>query len=386
MSAAIVHDDVRSRQLRGLTEISRALTYAVSVDEVLQLTVERAAQLLHAPATVLMLSDADGLLTIRASVGVAAADRDRGHPLNDTLMDQLQQVLRVTPERFLGVPLVVSGMVTGILAVALPADVQSNPDELEWLLSALADQAAVALEKTRLDERGRFRDRLIGIVSHDLRGPINTILLGTSILLEHKELDASATKTLTRIQSAGERAERMIRDLLDYTQAHLGGGIHVERKRNDLALIVRQVVDEIEIAHPERDLVLIYDGGNATADLDADRIAQVVGNLLSNAVTYSTPGSRISIEVRGEDTQVSFAIHNIGTTIPADRLRDIFEPMQQLSPAAGHSQRSVGLGLYIVESIVTSHQGTIGVTSTDSNGTTFTVRIPRLSSSTSAAS
>ena len=93
MNAAIVHDDLRSRQLRGLTEVSRALTYAVSFDEVLELTVQRAAQLLHAPATVLMLSDDDGLLTIRASVGVAA-DRDQTHAMNDTLMDQLQTQVR----------------------------------------------------------------------------------------------------------------------------------------------------------------------------------------------------------------------------------------------------------------------------------------------------
>jgi K+-sensing histidine kinase KdpD len=384
VSAVISHDDRRSRQLRGLTEVSRALTYAVSFDEVLELTVQRAAQLLDAHATVLMLSDEDGMLTTRASVGVAAADRDQSHPMNDTLMGQLQRVLGVTAERFLGVPLVVSGVVTGILAVALPAGMQ-HPDEQEWLLSALADQAAVALEKTRLDERGRFRDRLIGIVSHDLRSPINTILLGTSMLLEHDELDAPTLKTLKRIQSAGERAERMIRDLLDYTQAHLGGGIHVERKPNDLGLIVRRVMDEIEVAHPERDLELVYRGGNTTAELDADRIAQVLGNLLANAVTYSTAGSRIRIEVRGDDTEVSFAVHNTGSTIPADRLSQIFEPMQQISPGAGRSQRSVGLGLYIVESIVVSHHGTIGVVSSESEGTTFTVRIPRLGSATSTA-
>jgi signal transduction histidine kinase len=305
-------------------------------------------------------------------------------------MDQLQRVLGVPAERFLGVPLVVSGVVTGILAVALPTDMQPHPDEQEWLLSALADQAAVALEKTRLDERGRFRDRLIGIVSHDLRSPIGSILLGTSMLLDtsmltgRDELDAFTTKTLTRIQSAAERAERMIRDLLDYTQAHLGGAIHVKRKLNDLAVIVRRVMDEIEVAHPEYDFELVY-GGNITVELDADRIAQVIGNLLSNAVTYGTVGSRIRMELRGDDTSVSFAVHNTGNTIPADRLQQIFEPMQQISPGAGRSQRSVGLGLYIVESIVASHHGTIGVISSESAGTTFTVRIPRLGFATPSA-
>jgi phosphoserine phosphatase RsbU/P len=378
---AVVRGQQRSNQIRCLTEVSRALTYAVSFDEVLQLTVERAAELLHAEATALLLSDENSLLTVRASVGLAAGDRDQSHPMDDALRDHLQRILGVTAERFLAVPLVVSGAVTGILAIALPAG-QCNADEHEWLLSALADQAAVALEKTRLDERGVFRDRLIGIVSHDLRSPINTILLGTSMLLERDDLDASTTKTLTRIQTAAERSERMIRDLLDFTQAHLGGGIHVVRKPNDLALIARRVMNEVEVSYPEHDLELELDGSNTTAELDADRIAQVIGNLLSNAVTYSTVGSRIVVMVRGSEREVSFAVHNTGSTIPADRLRQIFEPMQQLSPAAGRSQRSVGLGLYIVESVVTSHHGTIGVTSSESEGTTFTVRIPRLTSAT----
>lgn len=380
MKAAIVRHDLRAHQLRGLTELSRALTYAVSFDEVLQLAVERAAQLLHAHATVLLLSDEDGVLTMRASVGVAAANRDLLHPMNDALMGELQRMLGVTADRFLGVPLVVSGAVTGLLAVALPADMPGNPDEQEWVLSALADQAAVALEKTRLDERGRFRDRLIGIVSHDLRSPINSILLGASMLLGRDELDAFATKTLARIQTAAQRAERMIGDLLDYTQAHLGGGIRVQRTSNDLGLLVRRVIDEVEIAHPDRELEFVSDGSDTTAELDADRIAQVIGNLLANAVTYGTAGTRIRIAVGGTDAEVSFAVHNTGAPIAADRLRQIFEPMQQMSPDAPRGQRSVGLGLYIVESIVISHRGTIDVVSSERDGTTFTVRIPRLGS------
>jgi signal transduction histidine kinase len=177
----------------------------------------------------------------------------------------------------------------------------------------------------------------------------------------------------------------MIRDLLDYTQAHLGGGIHVFRTPNDLAQIVRRVVDETEVAHPEHDLELVYDGASMTAELDADRIAQVIGNLLSNAVSYSTAESRIRIDLRGDGTDVSFAVHNVGSTIPADRLREIFEPMQQVSPGVGRGQRSVGLGLYIVESIVVAHHGTIGVVSTESEGTTFTVRLPRLRAAPSSA-
>jgi sigma-B regulation protein RsbU (phosphoserine phosphatase) len=368
-------DDRRALQIRGLTEVSRALTYAMSYDEVLQLTVKRAAQLFEAQATVLMLADEEGVMTMRASVGAVPPDVAHGRTANDNVVEELQLALGVTAERFLGVPLVVGGDVMGILAVALPERREAADEEPEWLLSALADQAAVALEKSRLDERGQFRDRLIGIVSHDLRNPLSTILLGASLLLENRAQDPYTTKTVARIQSAAQRAERMISDILDYTQAHLGGGIRVERKPNDLGLIFRQAIDEFEISHPQHEFELAIDG-DTRAELDADRIGQVLGNLLSNAVQYSPPATRIGVRVHGEPASVAFAVHNRGSVIPPDRLRDIFEPMQQINPSAT-SQRSVGLGLYIVDSIVTAHRGKLDVTSTAAEGTTFSVTLPR---------
>lgn len=375
MTGPLARDDRRAVQIRGLTEVSRALTYAVSFDEVLQLIVARAARLFDAQAAVLMLANEDGAMTMRASVGGVAPEAASGHTAS--VVEQLQLALGVTAERLLGVPLVVGGNVMGILAVALPEHRDSTADDQEWLLSALADQAAVALEKSRLDERGKFRDRLIGIVSHDLRNPINTILLGTSMLLEEDGVAPYTAKTLTRIQSAAERAERMISDILDYTQAHLGGGIRVERTPNDLGPIFRQAIDEIEISHPEHEFELVI-AGDTKAELDPDRIAQVLGNLLSNAIHYSPSDTRIRIDLHGEASSVAFAVHNRGTVIPPDRLRDIFEPMHQVNPGAGRGQRSVGLGLYIVESIVSSHRGTLGVTSTAADGTTFSVALPRV--------
>ena len=138
---------------------------------------------------------------------------------------RLTLLLRISPqEEFLGVPLVVGGEVTGLLAVARHVgDVPA--DEAEWLLSALADQAAVALEKTRLDETAEFRERLIGIVSHDLRDPVAAILMVTATLRRWRQLDPQTMDTLVhRIQSSADRANAMIHDLLDFTQARLGGG------------------------------------------------------------------------------------------------------------------------------------------------------------------
>ncbi|MDB4954541.1 MAG: Sensor protein [Myxococcales bacterium] len=370
-------DDQRLQQFRRLTEVSRALTYAITSEEILRLTTERAAELLETPKSILLLADEEGALSIRASFGLDADVTRRYHePLTERLIFQLQLLLGVPPDRFLGVPMVVGGEVTGLLAVALPAGATPGSLEHEWLLSAVADQAAVALEKTRLEERGKFRDRLIGIVSHDLRTPIGVILMGTSMLLEEvDQLDAHAIKVLSRIQSSAERASRMIADLLDYTQAHLGGGIHVDRKSGDVHLLVQQVVTDFEAAHPDRDFELVHDG-DPHADFDADRMAQVVGNLISNAVQYGDAGTSVRVALRTQDENVLVSVQNRGRVISPEHLLNIFEPMQQLDPHASRN-RSVGLGLYIVENIVTAHGGDIAVESTEAEGTTFTIRLPR---------
>jgi sigma-B regulation protein RsbU (phosphoserine phosphatase) len=373
----IRRDERRLQQFRRLTDVSRALTYATTLEEVLQLATERAAELLETPKSVLLLTDEEGVLSVRASFGVASDPTQRcREPLTEALINQLQELLGVTSDCFLGVPLVVGGEVTGLLAVALEPGTKSTAEEREWLLSAVADQAAVALEKMRLDERGKFRDRLIGIVSHDLRNPIGVVLLGASVLLEHNELDEHTTKVLSRIRSSAERATRMIADLLDYTQAHLGDGIHVDRKPGNLHALARQVMEELEVVHPGRDFEVTYDG-DTHADFDADRLTQVVGNLVANAVSYGRAGTPVRVAVRGEATLVMISVHNSGAPIPPERQRRIFEPMHQLEPATSYGNRSVGLGLYIVENIVAAHGGTVQVQSTAVDGTTFTVRLPR---------
>jgi phosphoserine phosphatase RsbU/P len=376
MAGLLEPDDKRLQQLRELTELSRVLTSSVSLDEVLSHTTERAANLLATDRAVLMLSDAEGVLSVRASFGLERASMERfREPLDDSLVNRLQGLLRVEPEHFLGVPLVVGGEVTGILAVAL-AEHSGPSDEQEWLLSALADQAAVALEKTRLDETGEFRERLIGIVSHDLRNPISAILLGATLMLRQSDLDARATQTVIRMQSAAQRASRMIADLLDYTQAHLGGGIRVTRSPGDLHAVARQVVEEIAGTHLDRTIELTHEG-DARGLWDGDRAAQALGNLVSNAVSYSPRNTPVIVKVIGAAENVALSVHNRGTVIPPDRLRHIFQPMQRLSNELSSASRSVGLGLYIVEKIVAAHEGTVHVASSEADGTTFTMTLPR---------
>ncbi|RZI54478.1 MAG: HAMP domain-containing histidine kinase, partial [Pseudomonas sp.] len=227
------------------------------------------------------------------------------------------------------------------------------------------------------DETAEFRERLIGIVSHDLRNPMSVIMMAATVLMRSPNADRQTIdKMVTRIYRSGERATAMIRDLLDFTQARLGGGIRIGRRPADLHAIVRQVVEETEVAHPERTFVLQHQG-NAHGQWDADRLAQVISNLLSNAVTYSPSSTPIRITTEDLGDIVELAVHNEGAAIRADMQAHLFEPMQRASSELNNANRSVGLGLYIVKHIVDAHAGTVTVKSAEGEGTQLTIRLPR---------
>ncbi|WP_375742426.1 PAS domain-containing protein [Corallococcus interemptor] len=225
-------------------------------------------------------------------------------------------------------------------------------------------------------QRAEFEQYLMGIVSHDLRNPLNAIILGTTSLLRREELNERATKAVLRIQSSAERAVRMIRDLLDFTQARLGGGLPIQCQDLELGALVRQVVDEARMTAPERDLQVSLPQAGQRGCWDPDRVTQLLINLLGNALKYSPEDTPVTVRLREVPGSVLLEVHNAGEPIPADVLPRIFQPMQRGAPGVDAATRSVGLGLYIVRTIVQAHGGTIDVTSTREAGTTFTVRLP----------
>jgi sigma-B regulation protein RsbU (phosphoserine phosphatase) len=368
--------EYRLQQIRKLTEVSRALTYAVSLDEVFQLTVDRAADLLDAEKSLLLIADDEGLLTLRSSHGVDATLTERfKEPLNEALVPRLAGLLGARPESFLGVPLVVAGTIKGILVVILPA-LSTNTEQDEWLLSALADQAAVALEKNRLDEMGEFREQLIAIVGHDLRNPLSAILMMTRLLLQRPGLGEKETDLARRITSSASLASRLIDQLLDLTRSRLGGGIPIDPKRFDMHDVCRQVIDETETLHPDRPLRVDI-RGDLTGVWDSDRIYQLLANLIGNAVQHGEPRSSIDLRIDGGETEVVIEVANRGEPIPAAMLPVVFEAFRQGRMDHRSRTHGLGLGLFITQQVVRSHGGSIAVTSSKSDGTIFRVRLPR---------
>jgi PAS domain S-box-containing protein len=227
-----------------------------------------------------------------------------------------------------------------------------------------------------LQERAAFEQQLIGIVSHDLRNPINAIGIAGALLSQRGKLDAVQAKAVARIVSSADRARRMIRDFLDFTQARTSGRIPIAPKPANIRDIARQVFEEVHVSHLDRTATIEH-VGEEHGTWDADRVAQVIGNLLSNAFQHSSHDGAIALRTRGEPDEIVIEVQNAGAPIPAEDVARLFRPFERGNGVAPGSERSVGLGLYISKEIVTAHQGTIAVRSTAEEGTVFTVRLPR---------
>jgi signal transduction histidine kinase len=257
-------------------------------------------------------------------------------------------------------------------------------EERAWRAEAERTQLLEREQQTRREvealqaetrKRADFERQLIGIVSHDLRNPLSAIAL-TAEALEHQVADEQQKRGIRRIRQSANRATRMIRDLLDFTQVRQGGGITIQRTAADLHEVVRVVVDEVRAARPDRSIEMARSGSGA-GQWDSDRLAQVVSNLLGNALQYSPPDTPVRVETHGEADSLVLKVHNFGSAISQALLPRIFEPMERGAALVDQAGSSVGLGLYIVRHLVLAHGGTVDVHSTAAEGTTFTVRLPR---------
>ncbi len=284
--------------------------------------------------------------------------------------------------------------------LAMTYRIHTKDGEQRWVLdrsvaSYRADGGIAAIEgfvtdvtaqkhaEQEVKRRAEFEQQLIGIVSHDLRNPLNNITLGAAMLLKQEGLDEASTTLARRVSRNAERAANMIRDLLDFTQARFSGGIPIALKSVNLHLHAASILGEVENEHPTRKLRLHHEG-DACGEWDPDRIAQVLVNLTGNALAYSPPDSVVTVSVRGEPEEVVLEVHNHGNPIPEALIARLFHPYARGNGQVPFQARSIGLGLFIVNSIVRAHQGRISVRSTAEQGTTFTVRLPRAMATSSA--
>jgi signal transduction histidine kinase len=233
---------------------------------------------------------------------------------------------------------------------------------------------ALRANEVELLETAEFRERMIGMLGHDLRNPLNAISLGAELLVADGRLADNDAKILKRIVTSSARMSHMISELLDFTRARLGGGFALLLARADLSEICQGIIDELRDTSAIE--IVQTENGNVTGFWDAGRLAEVVSNIVGNAIGFATPGTSVAVDLRDEGERVVLSITNIGVSITPALLRDIFLPFRRSREASIHRSGHLGLGLYIAHEIVNSHGGTLDVRSADGS-TTFTASLPR---------
>ena len=245
--------------------------------------------------------------------------------------------------------------------------------------------AGTALDQSLAEAVGSYTKRInrsrqlfLAILGHDLRNPLNCIRTGVHLVSE-KNVDLYSFEKLSMIDRESEAMDNLIEDMMDYASTRLGRAITLNRKPVDLQKLCREVVDEFRMTHPQRTLHF-HPRGDLTGNWDADRLRQVVSNLLDNAFQHGSPVRPVELSAASEGSTVVMSVHNEGAPIPPEGLPTLFDPLVRHTTTESSFRRapgSVGLGLYIVREILNAMGGTIAATSTARQGTTFTVRIPR---------
>ena len=239
----------------------------------------------------------------------------------------------------------------------------------------IARRAAQIVENARLQSEVAYRERVMGILGHDLRNPIAAVLSISKTLERRVELPERTREGLGHIHRSAQRMEQMIASILDFTQVRFRGVPSLSLELFDLEALAGAIVDELRVANPER-TITIEARGELGGRWDVTRIGQVISNLVGNALSHGARDSPVVVSLTTDDERVLIAVTNRGPTIPAGAVGKLFEPFWQGAPLGTGRSRGLGLGLFIAQQVVLAHGGEISVRS-QNDQTTFSVRLPR---------
>lgn len=367
------------------------------VDEILEGALDAIERALRTNRSSVLLNDASGVMRFKAFRGLSSEYRGAvdGHspwargasapePILVSDVDRDDRWAHLLPAfRKEGIaalaffPLVADGGLLGTLTVYFDVRRELASHEID-VVRAVANHVASAVARfaalCELEETVRFNQVFTAILGHDLRNPLAAIM-SSAYVAERRDSEGKLAKPLSRILKSGSRMARMIDQLLDFTRARLGAGIPVELRVVDLRALIETAVEELQGANPETQFH-VHTEGELHGVWDGDRLCQVFSNLLGNAVDHGigSEGVRIRVDAPSRD-RVRVSVHNAGL-IPRELLPRIFEPMVEASRRRERSS-GLGLGLFISREITRAHGGTIEAHSSEADGTTFIVTLPR---------
>ncbi len=380
-----------------LYRFAHAAVASERLDDVFDAALGAIARALGAQRSAILLFDGDGVMRFQAWRGLSEAYRRQveGHSpwmrdatdpepviVEDVGSDEsLARFRDALADEGIGslafIPLVTRGRLLGKFVIYHGEPHRFSSTEVEVagvIASHVGSLTARFRAVAELEQTIHYNELFAGVLAHDLRNPLGAIMTAAQLLLMRQEGDGRNARPISRIISSGQRITRMIEQLLDVTRVRVGGGIEIHRGPASLADLCRQAVNELELVHPDR----VFDcqfTGNSDGSWDADRLLQVVSNLVANACQHGGAGP-IEIRVDGlAPDAVIMTIANEGV-IPSDLAATLFDPFRG-SDRRRTDARGLGLGLYIVQQIVRAHGGAVSVAPASDNHTVFTVSLPR---------
>ena len=250
-------------------------------------------------------------------------------------------------------------------------------DRRKYEREILRAREQLSEQNERLRELDRLKDELVSLVSHEFRTPLTSIRGYVELLLEDGDLGAKQQEFLRVAQRNTGRLLRLVNDLLLTAQAD-AGRLTLSLAPVDPERLVAECLQTVAPAAKAKQIAL-----DATVEpvapieADAERLAQVLDNLLTNAIKFTPPGGAIEVGVSGDDDRVAIDVRDSGVGIAPDQQEHIFDRFYRTPAAADEAVSGSGLGLAVAGAIVEAHGGTISVESAEGEGTTVRVELPR---------
>jgi signal transduction histidine kinase len=282
------------------------------------------------------------------------------------------------PVSLLVVPMLSRGQNLGVITLAAPDGRVFTREDVS-LISELVRHASLAIDNARLyqdsQQAVRAREEVLAIVSHDLRNPLNAIMLATSLLKLSDTIGDGDREQLDTVDISAKRMRSLIEDLLDVTRLEGGKHLPIEPARLEVETLFKEAYEIFRAQAAANSVTLHYQiaDGVPAVHADRDRVMQVLSNLIGNSMKFTPAGGVIRFTAEQQRKSVLFTVSDTGPGIPLENIDKIFNPYWQAKRTA---RLGAGLGLPIAKGIVESHGGSIDVESEPGVGTKFTFTLP----------
>jgi signal transduction histidine kinase len=279
-------------------------------------------------------------------------------------------------------PLIGRGRLLGVLTLGMTRPDRAFTKADLPFLEDVAQRTALGADNARLyqqaNQASRARDDTLAAISHDLRNGLNTVLTAVGLLLRSLPPDSEGRRDRRHVEAirrSAERMNRVIGDLLDVASIE-SGRLFVEPRREEVRPIIAEAVATCRYQAVEKELRIeqAMTSAGIEAICDRERVLQVLGNLIGNAIKFTPDGGSVQVGAEASDDEVLFTVRDSGVGVSAKQLPHVFDRFWQATPKA---RLGSGLGLTIAKGVVEALGGRIWVESRPGQGTTFFFTLPR---------